>query len=145
MEQKSFDIRDKWGLELQGGLDEGFTVIPNVLLHSQGFLDISASEMSVLLQIFMHWWSVDEWPHPRPSAIAKRIGVTPRSVERSIKSLEEKGLLMRLDSCPKRGNPDITVRYFDLSNLLKKLEEIERSGVLRAYGNGTVSCPSIAI
>ena len=113
-------IRQRWLGAVTEGLT-GFTAVPDVLIRSQSHLNLSANEMVVILNLLLHWWEGDgQWPYPRLSTIANRMGVTRRTVERAILSLESKGLLMRLEG---EFSPDgLTVRRFDLSGLVSELQ-----------------------
>lgn len=73
----------------------GFQAVPDILLKNQVKLGLSQTDLVVLLNVLMHWWYVDQKPFPRATTIAKRIGVTPRTVQRSFLSLEKLGLLNR--------------------------------------------------
>lgn len=77
-------IRARWDGAVTEGLT-GYTAVPDVLIRSQSQLKLSASEMVVVLNLLLHWWQGDgEWPYPRISTIASRMGVTQRTVERAI-------------------------------------------------------------
>ena len=89
---KQGNVRAKWGCALDYG---GFQAIPNLLLAEQRTLRLSPLDLVVLLHVARCWWEPDRDPHPRPVRIAAQIGVHKRSVERSLKSLEEKGLIER--------------------------------------------------
>ncbi len=100
----------------------GFMMVPDVLIRNQANLGLNSTEMLVLLNILLHWWRVSELPHPRPSVIGKRMGASSRTVERGIQKLSELGLIHRLPPEPTGKGPDI--RRFDLSGLVKRLEEL---------------------
>lgn len=126
-------IRAKWGSSVTSG-DTGFLVVPDVLIKYQVGLNISPTDMAVLLNIVMHWWKPDELPHPRPSSIASRIGVSTRTVERCIKKMEKNKLIIRRESEKKDpGNPksSLMVRRYDLSGLIARLEEYARVTQMR--------------
>jgi hypothetical protein len=76
----------------------GFQAVPDLLLKNQVKLGLSQTDMVVLLNVLMHWWYVDKKPFPRATTIAKRIGVTPRTVQRSFSALEKLGLLNRSEA-----------------------------------------------
>ncbi len=111
----SWSAYAKWG----GALDAGFTVIPDVLLRAQQVLELDPVDLAIILNLVMHWWRTDELPHPRPSVIAKRIGVTTRTVERRLAKLQERQLLVRLP--PEKSKDNLTVRRFDLRGLVHQL------------------------
>ena len=73
----------------------GFQAVPDILLKHQSDLGLAPTDLAVLLNVLMHWWYPEKKPFPRPTTIAKRMGVTPRTVQRSLRQLEELGLLVR--------------------------------------------------
>jgi hypothetical protein len=81
----------KWGEAARGG----FQAVPDLLLKHQTTLGLNPTDMTVLLNILMHWWYRDQKPFPRPTTIARRMGSTPRTVQRSIAKLQELGILFR--------------------------------------------------
>jgi Helix-turn-helix domain len=85
-------IAERWG----AAVDAGFVAVPNVLVRSQRTLGLSANDLVVVMNILMHWWHSDRLPTPRSTAIAKRTGLGLRTVQRSIKKLERKGLIARI-------------------------------------------------
>lgn len=99
--------------------ETGFTAVPDVLIRSQGQLELSSTEMVVLLNILMHWWRDDDWPFPRISVIGKRMGTSRRTVERAVRSLQAKGLVVHRRSDSAGHGP--AVRKFDLSGLIDVL------------------------
>jgi hypothetical protein len=121
--------RRKWG----ESLDSGFQVIPDVLFRCQRILGLDALDVVILLNITTHWWEAEDLPHPRPSVIARRLGVTTRTVERRIARLQRTGFLKRLESRLKKGR---TVRQFDLAGLVAKLRvvSVENLKWRRAHG-----------
>ncbi len=61
-------------------------------------------------------------PHPRPVTIAKRMGVSTRTVERHIARLEDLGLI---EWKPPEARPDApSLRTFDLEGLRGSLERL---------------------
>jgi DNA-binding MarR family transcriptional regulator len=53
-------------------------------------------DVVVLLNMNMHWRQKRDFPFPRPAIIAKRMGISKRTVERRIGKLVKAGLLERL-------------------------------------------------
>lgn len=81
-----------WG---EDATSMGWTGLPNTLLILQSDLGISSAEMCVLINILMHQWPQKEKNISFPSIelLAKRIGVSERSIQRTIRSLEKKGFI----------------------------------------------------
>ncbi len=117
----NWSVQKKWGTAVEGG-ETGYQSLPDVLIKGQRELGLNATEMVVLLNILVHWWSADNLPHPRPSSIARRMDVTTRTVERAIRSLERKGLVKRLLPDPENGRP--SVRRFDLSGVVSATQRM---------------------
>jgi Helix-turn-helix domain len=107
----------KWG----NALDAGFQIVPDVLIRAQSKLGLETTDLAVLLNITMHWWDADNLPYPRPSVIAKRIGVSKRTVERSLERLQTANLISRLPA--EKAKDGLSVRRFDLTGLVVRLKE----------------------
>ena len=90
-----------------------------VRLNTHGERKI-ATLMVVLLNILLHWWRDDEWPYPRISIIGERVGTSRRTVERAIRSLQEKGLVIHRKRELIGNGPAIP--RFDLSGLINVLQ-----------------------
>jgi hypothetical protein len=81
----------KWG----DALGMGFVIVPGVLIRAQEKLGLDPTDLAILLNILLHWWKPGDWPYPPPSLIARRIGVSTRTVERRLESLQERNFLIR--------------------------------------------------
>lgn len=107
----------KWGEE---SLSMGWTAIPTSLFFLQGTLNMTPVTFNVLLHLLIHWWIPNEWPHPSQKSISVRMGVSVRTVQRSLKELEVYGLLKIIKTS--RTNPKYKGRnIYDLSKLQKTL------------------------
>src|SRR5438046_2315377 len=84
-------LADKWG----SALNAGFQVVPNVLVRAQTQLGLDAVDSMILLNLNLHWWQKDSLPYPPPSLIARRMGVSRRTIERRLFRLERAGWLKR--------------------------------------------------
>lgn len=113
-------IRQRWGPAVRSGRI-GYTAVPNVLLRSQARLGLSSTEMVVVLNLLLHWWEPDDWPYPHPVHIATRMGVSRRTVERTLVALQTKGLVEQLPGRSVNGRPN--VRPYNLSGLVQTLQE----------------------
>lgn len=111
------EATNKWGKSTEAG----FQQIPDVLIRAHSKLGIDSLGLVILLNLTMHWWKKDDLPWPRPSVIAKRIGVSTRTVERKIAEMTTKGLIERL---PSEKTDSGTIRRFNLSGLVDRLETL---------------------
>ena len=89
--QKS-TFKQKWGPETSS---VGFTPFPSTLLFAQAELGLTPIEMNIILNLLVHWWEKDKYPYPSQKAIAYRMGVSSRTVQRTLLYLEEKKLIIR--------------------------------------------------
>ena len=103
-------VAERWG----DAVASGFTVVPNSLLRAQAKLGLTPNDVVVLLNLLTHWWHRDRLPFPRTSAIAKRSGLSDRTVQRSLKTLQGKGLVRKTRGADQRS-------HYDLDGLRKAL------------------------
>lgn len=82
----------KWSKPLMAA---GWNVIPNILIEKQEALGLDAIDMNIILHLSHYWWHPDNLPHPSVGTIAKAIGVTPRTIQKRIKALEDLNLVRR--------------------------------------------------
>lgn len=92
----------------------GFQPLPDVLLFHQAELGLKSEDLNVLLNILAHWYHPGNMPYLRTSTIAKRMGISQRSVQRSIVRLRGEGFIGR-------GEDTRAGERFDLNPLLERL------------------------
>ena len=116
------DIASKWGQEVA---ERGFAQIPNYLMQINLFVHddhkLSPAEMIVLLHLVASWWKKDEMPFPSMNTLAQRGGISERQVQRSIKSLEQKGYLTKTK---RKIKTVIASNVYDLSPLVQILKDV---------------------
>jgi DNA-binding MarR family transcriptional regulator len=100
----------------------GWSPLPDVLIFHQHKLGLRSEDLNVLLNLMAHYYRRGEMPFIRPHIIAKRMGVSPRSVQRSIARLRRMGLLAKA----KHANGHIA---HDLQPLIDKLEPLGRARI----------------
>lgn len=83
----------KWGGPV---MECGHTTVPSLLLKHQSELKLDPLAMCVVLQLAEHWWKAEKLPFPTKKTIAKRIGVDPRTVQRAVTRLVDKGVIKRI-------------------------------------------------
>lgn len=114
------NFREKWGEKTS---DYGWVAIPSILFFYQKELDINPTEMNVLTNLLLHWWESDKKPYPAQSSIARRMGVSTRTVQRALDSLDEKKIITKnrtsIHSPVYKGR-----NIYDLAPLVKILNSI---------------------
>lgn len=109
----------KWGKATMG---LGYTVIPSALLRGQARLGIGPNELAVLLHLLDHWWRPEDMPWPSKKTIAERLGISTKTVQRAMVTLETANLLRRNERYHKTGGR--TSNEYDLSPLVERLKPI---------------------
>jgi DNA-binding transcriptional ArsR family regulator len=112
----------KWG----DAIKAGYQVLPDALLRAQHLLKLTATDVVVIANLNQAWWYSDRLPYLQPHTIAKRMGVSERSVQRSLSRLREKKLLRQV----RERQEDGSVRYYhDLAGLRAHLEQLARRDI----------------
>lgn len=93
----------------------GFQPLPDVLLFHQAELGLKSDDLNVLLNILAHWYFPGSMPYLQTITIAKRMGVSARTVQRSIARLRQQGFLGR-------GEDTRDGERFDVLPLLERLK-----------------------
>ena len=105
----------KWGKPL---MEAGWTLLPNTILVRQAALGLTSTDINILLHLMAFWWKKEELPHPSKVTLAKSIGVTPRTVQRRIATMEQAGFIRRIRrQGPHRGTQ---TNLYDFSGLIKE-------------------------
>ncbi|EGP17896.1 MULTISPECIES: helix-turn-helix domain-containing protein [Halomonadaceae] len=83
-------LESKWGKD---GLCMGWTAFPTALIFLQSQLQLSSTDLNVIFNLLIHWWDADGKIYPSQDGIAKRMGVSKRTVQRTLDNLVELGLI----------------------------------------------------
>jgi DNA-binding transcriptional ArsR family regulator len=110
----------KWGLAV---MKMGFCIVPSLLLRAQRRLGLNPVQLAVLMQLCDYWWEEGRKPYPSKDALARRLGIGARQVQRHIAALEEAGLVQRVERIGRHGGK--LTNAYDLSGLVRRLKELE--------------------
>lgn len=113
------NVLEKWGAVAE----EGYQAVPHALFRYQEQLHLSNGELVTLLNILDFWWEANKNPFPGASALAKRMNTNPRSVQRHLKALSDKGFAIR-----ERGTDE--KRRFRLDGLVNRLGVLVRENAV---------------
>lgn len=111
-------LKAKWRTSLKAG----WTVIPSALIRGLPRLHVDASGLAVLICLIDYWWAPDDLPWPSKKALAERLGVSERTIQRTLKRLQEEALIKADPRYRSHGGQ--TSNRYDLSPLVAKLEAI---------------------
>jgi DNA-binding MarR family transcriptional regulator len=96
----------------------GWSPVPDVLLFNQRRLKINSDDLVVLLNLMAHYYVKNEMPFIRPTTIAKRMGCSQRTVQRSIARLFKQGHIWK-GKHKEKGH-----LTYDLTPLIEKLQPL---------------------
>lgn len=111
-------------------MDAGYTIIPYVILDRQDALGLTPVEVNVLMQLANRWWQPDNLPHPSKLAIAKRMGVSEKTVQRAIRRLESAGLIQRKERHNPKTRGQLT-NYYDFTGLIHESQDFAKEELAR--------------
>lgn len=86
-------LASRWGKNL---ISAGWTALPNVIFLNQKELGLKPLDVLILLHLASYWRIASEPPRPSKTTVAVAIDVNPRTVQRSIKKMEELGYIKRI-------------------------------------------------
>ncbi|MBJ5579807.1 helix-turn-helix domain-containing protein, partial [Salmonella enterica subsp. enterica serovar Derby] len=97
--------------------------IPTSFLFLQAELSITPLVFNILINLVSRWWETKEHPYPSQESLAKRMGVSKRSIQREVTNLVELGLIT------KQANKASSAKYkgrntYDLTGLVERLNEM---------------------
>jgi DNA-binding transcriptional regulator YhcF (GntR family) len=109
-------IEQRWGKEVIEGI--GFTAIPSIILERQEALGLEPVDLNLILQLIFHWRERDRLPYPSKATLARRLGVSARTVQRRIAALEAAGFVDRRERKNRHGGNDSN--EYSLEGLIEK-------------------------
>jgi DNA-binding HxlR family transcriptional regulator len=114
--QPASKVSQLWSEDLVEGI--GFTPIPAIILERQEALGLDPVDLNIILQIAFHWRERERLPYPSKATLARRIGISARTVQRRIAALESHGFIERRARTLRNGGNDSN--EYSLSGLIDK-------------------------
>lgn len=111
-----FRVAEVWGDAISEG--SGFVAVPMSLLRLQSQLEITPTDFGVLVNLLAHRWRAGDVVFPRTTTIAKRMGVTARTVQRSTQRLVKQGYISKVKTTNGMQAYDATLLGKKLSALM---------------------------
>jgi DNA replication protein DnaD len=115
------ELLGKWG---GPALAKGWTNIPNTLLEQQSNLDLTNSEMMLLIHIISFSHKAESPAFPSITTLATLLNQHPRTVQRTIGRLVKKGIIHKIIRS-KHANDLGMTNIYNLDPLKKKLSRIK--------------------
>ena len=109
---------EKWSKPLWRA---GWIGFPSVFVERQQALGLDPLDLNIILHLADYWWTKDRKPFPSKKTIADAMGVTPRTVQRRIASMEKEGLIRRQQRRTKgQGSRGSETNIYHLDGLIKE-------------------------
>lgn len=109
-----------WGKKV---CEHGYAAIPSILIKAQKRLSIRPTEMNILIQLLDHWIDPARPPFPTKRQLAERMGITEKTLQNNMNSLEKKELVKR--ERRKTAAGDWTSNIYHLDGLVEKVQALE--------------------
>lgn len=111
---------DKWGTTL---IKAGWVALPTTIIKYQKVLGLSPVDLNIILALLAYWWEPENLPRPSKTTLAASINVTPRTVQRHVTALVDKGYLARTPRGPGSTN------FYGFGGLIKAARELAEKDV----------------
>ena len=112
----------KWSKAI---MTAGYTVVPYVLLDQQNEFKLTPVELNIIMQLANYWWQAENLPHPSKAALAKRMGVSQKTVQRAIRRLEAAGFINRKYRYHSTTRGQLTTIY-EFAGLIEALKPLAK-------------------
>ncbi len=109
-----------WGKAVYGN---GYGAIPSILIQGQRGLRITPMQMNILIQLLGYWHEPTRKPFPSKKDLAKRMGVTDKTIQTNIRELEQAGYVMREQRKTSAG--DWNTNIYHLDGLVAKIKALD--------------------
>lgn len=112
-------LEQKWG---RSAIEAGFTALPDIVFRQQKALKLKHLDVLVLLHLASYWWKPTNNPWPAKNTLADALDVDPRTVQRSIKKMEDLGYVKRIPRISRYG--DNLSNEYDLGGLVSTIKTL---------------------
>jgi DNA-binding transcriptional regulator YhcF (GntR family) len=110
----------KWGRAV---MDLGYSMIPSLIFRAQARLGLSPVQLMLLLHLADYWWHRAQMPFPSKAALAERMGLSQRQIQRYLTELEKGEFIERVERFA--GHKGQQSNEYDMTGLVKKLKKLE--------------------
>jgi len=110
----------KWGRAV---MDLGYSMIPSLIFRAQARLGLNPVQLALLLHLADYWWHRAQMPYPSKAALAERMSLSPRQIQRHLAELEAGGFIERVERFA--GHKGQQSNEYNLTGLVEKLKKLE--------------------
>jgi hypothetical protein len=116
---EELESKRKWGADV---IDAGFCILPSILFRAQARLELTSTQLVLLLHLAEYWWQKEHMPFPSKATLGERMSLSPRQVQRTLAELEEAGFIRRHSRFA--SNYGQKSNEYDLTGLVEKLKKL---------------------
>jgi hypothetical protein len=110
----------KWGRAV---MDLGYSMVPSLIFRAQARLGLSPVQLALLLHLADYWWHRAQIPYPSKAALAERMNLSTRQIQRYLTELEDAGFIERVERFA--GHKGQQSNGYNMSGLVEKLKKLE--------------------
>ena len=110
----------KWGRAV---MDLGYSMVPSLIFRAQARLGLSPTQLVVMLHLADYWWHRAQMPFPSKAALAERMGLSERQIQRYLTELEKGGFIERVERFA--GHKGQQSNEYNMTGLVEKLKKLE--------------------
>lgn len=110
----------KWGRAV---MDLGYSMVPSLIFRAQARLGLSPTQLVLLLHLADYWWHRAQNPFPSKAALAERMHLSERQVQRYLTELETGGFITRIERFA--GHKGQQSNEYNMNGLVEKLKKLE--------------------
>lgn len=118
-----YSFSEKWSPEIK---QYGFTQVPNLLLACQGHLKLKDGELLTLLQLLTFWFDHGGKVYPSIATLARFSHKGYSTVQKRLRTLEEKGFVKRRRKMGTSSTYDLTPCVIQLYQHQKACQNLPR-------------------
>ena len=93
------------------------------MIQAQRRLGINPTQMNIIVQLLDYWHEPTRKPFPSKAELAKRIGVTDKTIQNNVRALEKAGLIVR--EMRRTAAGDWNSNIYHLDGLVEKVRALE--------------------
>ena len=104
-------------------MDLGYSMVPSLIFHAQARLGLNPTQLVLMLHLADYWWHRAQMPFPSKAALAERMGLSERQIQRYLTELENGGFIERVERFA--GHKGQQSNEYNMTGLVDKLKKLE--------------------
>lgn len=119
-ERSERESEKKWGKAV---MELGYSMIPSLIFRAQARLGLNPTQLVLMLHLADYWWHRAQMPFPSKAALAARMRLSERQIQRYLTELENAGFITRVERFA--GHKGQQSNEYNMTGLVEKLKRLE--------------------